>query len=416
MHEKLPHPSLINTTQYCYTVFYNAGGAGYGTGRSNNGRPFDTSGAVKWSFSTGVFSTTPPTVGGAGVIVTSNDGVVHALARGPAGGEWATGWTPFLLGQPAQSRSPVVPITVATKNPVVYLGSQDGRVYALAGSDGTSLWTSVALGTVVQAAPAGMFTAFGGAADYLLVGTRQAGNNSFYALRPSDGLLVPPVFDNGGGIGIISSPATVDYASNRVYFTSRAGTSLHTLWALNLSPTLFSLAWTRNLGDIDSSPVLRGGRVYVGSALGGGTLYSIDAANVAPDRTFVHGDGQVKGFVFPDRTSPTGDLYFSTNNRVWVVQDNGSTLAPKYAGGITVAAGVTPSPALSVPGTGLVYVGGSDGQLYRIDTAGASPVITSRPLGVGGAVVGAPSLDRDYDLVIVGTEAGIFYAVDATLP
>ena len=68
------------------------------------------------------------------------------------------------------------------------------------------------------------------------------------------------------------------------------------------------------------------------------------------------------------------------------------------------------------PGTGLVYVGGSNGQLYRIDTSGASPVITSRLLGVGGAVVGAPSLDRDYDLVIVGTEAGIFYAVQIPLP
>jgi N-acetylneuraminic acid mutarotase len=417
VHERIPHPSLVNTTQYCYSVFYDAGG-GYGSGRSNNGRPFSTLGAVKWAFNTGVFSTTPPTVGGAGVIVTSNDGVVHALARGLSGGEWAAGWKPFLLGQPAQSRSPVVPITVATKNPVVYLGSQDGRVYALAATDGSPLWITSPLGTIVQAAPAGMFTAFGGAFDYLLVGTRQAGNNLFYALDPLSGATMPPAFDNGGGIGIVSGPATVDYASNRVYFTSRAGTSLHTLWGLDLGSPPFALAWTRDLGDIDSSPVLRGGRIYVGSTAGGGTLHSIDAALGLPasDRAFVHGDGQVKGFVFPDRTSPTGDLYFSTNSRVWVVQDNGSTLSLKYAGGIVLGGGATPSAVLYVPGTGIVYAGGSDGQLYRIDTTGASPVVTAKPLGIGAAVVGAPSLDRDYGLVIVGTEAGIFYAVDATVP
>jgi hypothetical protein len=130
----------------------------------------------------------------------------------------------------------------------------------------------------------------------------------------------------------------------------------------------------------------------------------------------VHGDGQVKGFVFPDRTSPTGDVYFSANTRVWVAQDNGVTFLPKYPGGISLGAGVTPGPILYVPGTGLAYVGGSDGQLYRIDTTGAgAPVVTSTLLNAG-TVVGAPSLDLTHNLVIVGTEAGIFYGVDASIP
>jgi hypothetical protein len=57
----------------------------------------------------------------------------------------------------------------------------------------------------------------------------------------------------------------------------------------------------------------------VGSSTGSGTgtVYSIDAAtgNPALDRTFVHNDGQVKGFVFPDRGSD--DAYFATDNLVW---------------------------------------------------------------------------------------------------
>jgi hypothetical protein len=40
------------------------------------------------------------------------------------------------------------------------------------------------------------------------------------------------------------------------------------------------------------------------------------------------------------------------------------------------------------------------------------------PLGDGKAVVGAPSLDRGFEpnLVHVGTEAGVFYAVSVPLP
>jgi hypothetical protein len=62
-----------------------------------------------------------------------------------------------------------------------------------------------------------------------------------------------------------------------------------------------------------------------------------------------------------------------------------------------------------------VYVGGSDGKLYEIDVA-AAPAVKSIALGDGLSVVGAPSLDRGYDLVHVGTEAGVFYAVSVPLP
>jgi hypothetical protein len=337
-----------------------------------------------------------------------------------------------LLGGAVQGRSPVVPIPVGGSNPVVFLGAQDGNVYAIDASVGgaaTPPWLlgPTSIGGVVQAAPAGIFTAFGGAFDYLLVGTRDAAaDNTFVAINPGDGSAIQ-AFDNGGGpgdgIGIINGAATVDYATSLVYFTSRAkaGGSANTLWCLQLGavPGVFSLVRARgDIGDIDSSPVLRGGRIYVGGTAGGGTLYSIDAATCDPalDRAFVHGDGQVKGFVFPSRSSPTGDVYFATDSRVWVVQDDGSTLAPKYAGGVSLGGGATPSVALNMPGSGFVYVGGSDGKLYQIDVSGASAVLKSVTLGDGSALVGGPSLDRGFNLVHVGTAAGIFYAVQVPLP
>jgi hypothetical protein len=431
--DRVVHGSLTNDQTYYYGAFVHRSAAPLlSAGRFVRGRPFDASGAVKWAFSTGGFSVTPPTVGGAGIIATSNDLAVHAMARGPAGGEWPAGWLPFQVGGPVQSRSPVVPITVGTSNPVVFLGAQDGYVYVLDGAQGGAVvppWSpvNVAAGKVVQAAPAGIFTAFGGAYSYLLVGTRDAtADNVFAALDPATGAVLAS-FDNGGGssgIGIINGTAAVDYASARVYFTSHAksGGSATTLWCLQLGPTgtVFATCagWTPPaLGDIDASPVLRGGRVYVGSSAGGGTVYSVDAASGAADRSFVHADGQVKGFVFPDRNSD--DLYFATDNRVWLLSDTGAATMPENSivGGVSLGSGVSPSTVLFVPGSHYVYVGGSDGKLYEIDVAGA-PVVKSVPLGDGLSVVGAPSLDRGFtpNLVHVGTEAGVFYAVSVPLP
>jgi hypothetical protein len=277
----------------------------------------------------------------------------------------------------------------------------------------------------VQAAPAGLFTAFGGAFNYLLVGTREAtANNVFRAFNPADGSLLA-TFDNGGGtsgIGISSSMAAVDYDAtpDRVYFTShaRAGGSANTLWCLELlaTPGVFNLVWARDdLGDIESAPVLRGGRVYVGSTNAGGTLYSINAAtgSSADDRTFVHGDGPLKGFVFPDRSSPTGDLYFAANTRVWGVTETAGVLTNKFGGGIPLPGAAVPSVALFHTGSHYLYVGGSNGVLYEIDTQLAAPVAdVALVLGAAPLTIGAPSLDRPFGLVHVGTEAGVFFAIE----
>ncbi len=419
-------PPLANAQTYYYGAFVRRWADPLvSPGHFVSGRPFDTSGAVKWTFSTGGFSVTPPTVGGPGVVATSNDMAVHAMGRGadsPPGGEWPAGWLPFPVSGPVQSRSPVVPVPVGAADPVVFLGSQDGLVYCLDGRRGGAAtpppWTTN-LWKTVQAAPAGIFSAFGGGANnYVLVGTRDGvADDAFVALDPADG-TVRDSFDNGGGangIGIISGMATVDYAAARVYFASRRKLtgSPTTLWCLQLgaSPVLSACSgWTpRALGDIDSSPVLRGGRVYVGS--GDGILYSIDAATGQPllDRTFAHGDGQVKGFVFPDRWSD--DLYFATEGYVWKVSDDGLSLIQDLKVGLPN--GAKPSAALFVPASQRVYVGGTDGNLYEIDVA--SGATTPVALGDGKAVVGAPSFDWENGLVHVGTEAGVFYAVSVPL-
>jgi len=424
-HDSFPHDPAVNGTTYCYTVFV-ATGAPWSTGRTNSGKPFSTAGPLKWAFHSSLFSTTAPTVGGFGVIAVNNDSAVHAMQRGTSGGEWPAGWKPVRLGGSVQNRSPIVPIPVGSSSSVVFLGAQDGNVYAVdaaVGAAGPSPWPAPApAGGIVEAAPAGIFTAFTGAFNYLLVGTREAGaNNFFQAYDPANGALIA-TFTNGGppnGIGIISSMAAVDYATSRVYFTSRArpGGSQNTLWCLQLgaAPNVFTLAWARNdLGDIESAPVLRGGRVYVGSTNAGGTLYSIDAAtgSAPSDRSYVHGDGPVKGFVFPDRNSPTGDLYFATDNSVWGVTEIGVTLANKYGSAIPLPGAAVPSTLLFHAASHFIYVGGSDGWLYQIDTLAAAPTADwAVSLGPSPLTIGAPSLDIGFGLLHVGSEPGTFFAV-----
>jgi uncharacterized repeat protein (TIGR01451 family) len=439
------HASLTDGTTYFYAAFAQAGA---GPARFNTGRPPDPASepGVKWAFSTGVFCVAAPTVTQYGVIVACNDRAVYSMQRAaadsvpanPTGGQWPTAaiasedWRPALLGDVVQSRSPFVP-ALAVGEDTVYLGAQDGKAYAINAKTGAFRpgWTDPQIGGVVQAAPAGIFDVYAGGAlgySYLLLGTRDDGaDNVFSALEPATGAEFSGHFDNisgTGGIGIISGMAAVDYAARQVYFASHRSTtggSPSTLWCLGLASStpgpVFTLRWERDLGNIDGSPIVANGRVYVGGDLdlgsGPGTLASVDANNLTAPYYLPHGDGQVKGFVFPNRSS-AGDLYFATDNLVWAVNDNGSSLAVKPGWPISLAGAVKPSSPVLLNG-GYLYVGGSDGRLYEINVAGP-PVVKSVQLGDGLSVVGAPSLDATYGLIHVGTEAGVFYAVAAPLP
>ena len=210
----------------------------------------------------------------------------------------------------------------------------------------------------------------------------------------------------------------MDYgAPQRVYFASRKrlGTG-DTVWALDVgagSPA-FTLAWSRDYGEFDASPVLRGDRLYVGNT--GGLVYSLRTSDGLDPRSFTTGDGPVNDFVFPDRRND--DILFSTSTKVWSLSDDGSgTMTKNWEW----SAGVGLATVLFWPQTSYVYVGGSNGTLYQLDFAAATPstppVATPLVLGDGTGQVGAPSLDIGIDLgggkrlLVVGTEAGAVYGV-----
>jgi uncharacterized repeat protein (TIGR01451 family) len=437
------HSLLVKGRVYCYAAYVDRNGTNtvFSAGKFVKARPFDNAVGqpeedVRWAFSTGGTAVTPPSIGASSVLAPSNDNALYAMMRGGAGGTWPVGpseFWPFGFPEPVQNRGPVIPLTLGTNSSrAILLGSQDGNVYAVDVDRGSNtipappvaapLWSSSITPVDVQGAPAAMFSAFGGLHDVVMVGSRQSGPNSFQGLNPFGGAplwsYAPPAAP--GPIGAINGGAAVDYANSRVFFTSRQEGTGHTVWALDFtdSPVTPTLAWSFPHGNVDSSPVLRNGRVYVGNNLG--TVQAFRAAppvqalwsSPGPFLVVDPSGPAIKGFVFPDRQGTQLDLYFSTGSQVWGITDTGGTGALKPGWPVTTI----PNPSIPVfgriGGIAYVWVGSSDGRLYQIDAA-TGGIVKSVELGGGGSAIGAPSLDVTNNLIYVGSDAGVIYAVSA---
>ena len=282
-------------TAYCYSVFVRTG-AGWSPGRTVKARPFDsTAGQIKWAYATGGTAVAPPTVSGLGILALSNDRTVHALTRGAAGGEWPTNWMPTpLAGRPAYSRSPVVPFTVALggATPVLFTADDAGFVHAINADSGRQAVAGPGppprddrgTGLDLHEERGHPLCAHRGHAR------RQRRQPAARALKLADGTLLEAYTGAGspGPIGPINGSPAIDYATRRVYFASWVR-----LWgatrcsasrsAAPASPPYWTWKWSRNLGNITGSPVLRGCLVYVGTDAG--VVYSLDAASGGGDHT-----------------------------------------------------------------------------------------------------------------------------------
>ena len=342
------------------------------------------------------------------------------MRRSATGGPWLAGppvWNPLDLASPSQARNPIIPSVSGSR---AFISTQDGRVHSVDAASGALHWSTSLSPAAVNGAPAGIFTAFGGEHDAVFAGTSVADNNVFHALDPATGTPVTSFgFPADPGIGPMLGMAAVDYSrspQNRVYFTSRRGTAPQTLWCLELGPpgsVVFTLRWKVDVGEISGSPVLRNGRIYVGTDAGEVKSVDADLGPLGVTRTVALGDGPVRDFVFPDRGS--SDLYASTSNRVWRLTDPGvgTTLTVLWPGGVAV-----PSPSVPVlqPGAAHLYVGGNDGKLYELTLPGGAVKALPLDYDPGAFVVGAPSFDSGFGLVHVGSVRGVFYAVQVPLP
>ncbi len=415
--------SIVDGTIYYYSAWVLDSGGTSSSGKTVTARPFATTGSVKWSYHSAASSLAPPglypgAVGTGALYAVANDNTLHATNPSVSGGRWprtgAFDWSPMPMNGPAAQRPPVVSTTVGASNLVVFLGSEDGHAYAVDAHSGTTLWQSASLAAMITASVSGEFTAYSGNYDVLFVGTREAGAaNALYGLSPSTGATLW-TFDNGGSgsIGIISSGATVDYATDRVYFTSRehATGSTNTVWCLSFTDAGVSPVWTRSLGDVDAAPILYDGRLYVGT--NSGDVYALDAATGASlwASPYSTGDGTVKGWVMPSFSSLPRRLVFATASTVWRLVDTGTSVSLDWSQ--TGVAG--PSIPLVLEGTG-IFVGSTDGRIYQIDES-TGAIGSSVILGNGSATIGSPSFDHFNGVMTAGSESGTLYTMTIPLP
>ncbi len=393
---------------------------------------------VKWTYtdSAALPNVAPPTVGQDAIYSADNDGVLHAMQRGTGAtaGQWPSTWNPVALGRIAHNRSPVVPLTGGSR---LFVGTEIGEVHSVDGRIGTVMWSRSQIfggsqlmpgsSTGTQATAALLLKGYGGSNDLLLVGTATgASNTKFFALNPATGATIDD-YPNGttdtfpGNVENVYGMPVVDYTSNRVYFgTTGTNPGGYTLWSLDLGPmgspdlTLTPpgvLPWNpkplgSGVGTVGSL-VLRNGRLYLGT--GSGAASEMHSLRISDGGlySYVHGDGQANGFPWPDRRN--GRLYFSTATKVHALNDDGSSLAPDLgwvSGPLTMT---NPSIVLQRPGTDELYVGDGLGRLVRINAATGMQV--SAVTLDAGAIIGAPSLDNVYNLLLVGSDKGVIYAV-----
>ncbi len=425
---------VANDTKYYYSAWVQNAGSD-SVRMTVKARPFDnTVGKVKWAYSTGATAMAQAGIrilgGVSSVYVVSNDARVHGLVGDSTGGQWLSAARPSVMTLPSQARPPVVPFLVGTipneaPNGAAFVASQDGNVYVLDADDLGPVWTAD-VAESLQAGAAGIFAGFGSSKNWILIGTKNTiGPNGFQAVNVPDGTLdwffdnSPAFLGDGTPMGVILGGASVDYAGQRVFFGSWKGGGTSTLWALDISGVDATKDWSLDIGDVEASPVyLGGGKLVVGTK--NSRIHLLDANNNGSSLWtgfYDASDGAVKGFVFPHFHAGTTNFMFSTTSKVTSIRDNGPATTPALNWFIPAATIPSPSVPIHLPGTTSALVGSGNGRLYRlngVDTG--TPTTSFVVLGDGLSGVGAPSFDVVNDLVYVGTEEGVIYAVEYPFP
>jgi outer membrane protein assembly factor BamB len=360
---------------------------------------------VSWTGSTGAGIYTSPAVADGVVYVGSDDGKLYAYEVGCASGGGTC--TPLWTGATSGTSSPAV------ADGVVYAGSVDGKLNAYSvgcasgGGTCTPLWTATT-GDALYSSPV--------VADGVVyVGSMDGNLYAFAVGCASGGGTCTPLWTGSAGAGIYSSPAVADGV---VYVGSNDDKLYAFAVGCNSGGETCTPLWTGATDAmIGSSPAVADGRVFVGSE--DGKLYA-----------FAVGCNSGGGTCTP---LWTGNLQHSghdsspavSNGVVYVGSDDaklyafavdcasgGGTCAPLWTGPTGVWTGGNgggwSAPAVA---NGVVYVGAQDGKLYAFAVGCNSGGGTCTPLWTGATgdqIWSSPAVANG--VVYVGSVDGKLYA------
>jgi outer membrane protein assembly factor BamB len=281
---------------------------------------------LDWSYTTGggVFSS--PAVANGVVYVGSYDGKLYALDATTGALKWSYATSGIVFSSPAVA------------NGIVYFGSDDGKLYALNATSGALLWSYATGGAIRESSP----TVANGV---VYVGSY---DSKIYALNATTGALKWSYLTGGG---FASSPAV---ANGVVY----AGSTDNKLYALNA--TTGALKWSYTTGGQigRSSPAIANGVAYVGSY--DSKLYALNATTGALKWSYTTG-----GLIPSSPAVANGVVYVGSHDyNLYALNASTGALQWSYP---TKAQIDMSSPAVA---NGVVYIGSVDGSLYALPTGG----------------------------------------------
>ena len=392
-----------------------------------------------WSYKTGATTLAAPALDPGNIVVTGgNDDAVHAMSATTGQRNYQPGGTSGVTGGTIQTRPPLIAAS-DTSHPtcknvcaVTYVAAGDGRVYAFRADTGALLWQTGVLttgaGSGFQAAAAVQVKSFANAGytnafDLVIVATRNAAsttNNEVFGLNGNTGAIVWTF--NPGNMDIVNATPYVDYVNNMVWVASRSagGTAQPSLWKISTTGSgNVGSAATFSLNDIDQSPTQNSdGRVIYVTANNGRLWVVRTDINNCSTQSASLGVTPV-GFPVPIETAAVNDdVFFATTvgvSKVHVAYTV-ATCAPVT---FTVSPGGWANPAVagpsslmftSQPQAEFMYVGSSDGHLYKINpTTGAN--VANRLIN-GSGIIGDPSFDTVIQKFYVGDSTGRVYSFD----
>ena len=321
--------------------------------------PFNLPLEKRWEFATGgAINMSSPAVAGGTAYIGSQDGKLYAVDIATGRQKWA-----FNAGGRIES-SPAV------AQGAVYFGAHNGKVYAVDAVRGDKLW-EFATGDNVESSPT------------VIDGVVYIGSDDrrLYALDAATGRQK---WAFQGERRFFSSPAVV---AGMVF----VGSDDSKLYALDV-PT-GAKRWEFLTGwGVGSSPTVARGTVYVGSL--DNKVYALDAQTGVKRLEFATG-----GVVLSSPAVLGAAVYVgSLDGKVYALDGtNGQRLWAFQTGG-----SVTSSPAV-VPG--VVFIGSDDGKLYALEAT------TGRQLwsfATGAKVLSSPAIANG--LAFVGSGDGKLYA------
>jgi outer membrane protein assembly factor BamB len=318
---------------------------------------------LKWDFTSGGGVYSSPAVADGVVYVGSNDNKVYALNAVTGAKIWdfnTGGWN-------GVSSSPAV------ANGIVYVGSYDNKVYALNAVTGAKIW-DFTTGDYVSSSPAV-------ANGIVYVGSY---DNKVYALNAVTGAKI---WDFTTGDYVSSSPAV---ANGIVY----VGSYDNKVYAFNAVTGAKIWDFTTG-GGVSSSPAVADGVVYVGSD--DNKVYALNAVTGAKIWDFIT-DG-LSG-VTSSPAVANGIVYVGSNgNRIYAL----NAMTGEKIWDFTTRGSVSSSPAVA---NGIVYVGSNGNRVYALNAVTGEKIwdFTTR-----GSVSSSPAVANGF--VYVGSGDSKVYAI-----